>query len=134
MPKSETATKSNGRIDQRVDEFIQVRDEIERIEKEVIGPLKALKERLAGTMLEFLDRTGQKSAKTAKGTVSVIVKHTSPLTDPDAFMEFVRKNDAYELMDRRANSTACREYAEQHGKLPPGVKINATRTAGVTRA
>ena len=34
-------------------------------------------------------------------------------------------------MDRRANATACRDYAEEHGALPPGVKINSIRTVGV---
>ena len=83
-------------------------------------------------MLEFLDthRPGDRPRPTrARSTCRI--KHTASLGDPDAFMDYVMKNGAFELMDRRANSTACREFAEEHGSLPPGVKLNSTRTVGV---
>ena len=43
------------------------------------------------------------SAKTDEGTVYVLNQDSASLADPDAFMEYVRENEAYELMDRRAN-------------------------------
>ncbi len=126
------------RIDKRVAQFIMIRDEIETIEerhKAELKPFKAAKDRLAGEMLEFLDSTGQKSAKTAEGTVTVSVRHTAVCADPDRFIEFVFENDLRELIDRRANATACRDYAEEHdGVLPPGVKLNSMRIVGVTRS
>jgi len=126
------------RIDKRVSQYLMLRDKVESIEerhKAELKPFNEAKDRLVGELLEVLDLFGLKSAKTEFGTVSVKVYHTSPLSDPDAFMDFVRENDAYELMDRRANSTAVREYAEEHeGLLPPGVKINSRRTIGVTKS
>jgi len=137
-PSEKIKPNGGGRIDKRVAQYIGVRDEIARIEeehKEQLKPLNALKEKLVQSMLDFLDHTGQKSARTEFGTVTAKVNYTSPLTDPDVFMTFVRENDAYELMDRRANSTAVREYLDEHdGQLPPGVKLNARRTVGVTKA
>jgi len=137
MPKPEKSPDPNGRIDKRVAQFVQLRDkiaELEEMHKDQLKPFKAAKERLVGEMLEFLDKTGQKSAKTAEGTVTATVRHTASCSDPDAFIDFVRENDAYELIDRRANATACRDYADEHGALPPGVKISSMRTVGVTRA
>jgi hypothetical protein len=100
-----------------------------------LKPFEDIKQKLIGEMLEFLDRTGQKSAKTAEGIATVIVRHTAVCTDPDEFMEFVFEHNLRDLIDRRANATACRDYAEEHqGTLPPGVKINSMRTVGVTRA
>jgi hypothetical protein len=139
MPNSEKATPNpqnldTSRIDKRVEQYLWIRDEIARIE-ETIKPLQELKDRLAGTMLEFLQQTGQKSAKTAVGTVTVHIQSHASCSDPDAFIQFVRANDAYELLDRRANALACVDYAESHGgTLPPGVKINRNRTVRVTRA
>ena len=128
----------NGRIDKRVAQFIQIREAIEQLKEKhklELAPYEDIKGKLVGEMLDFLDKSGQKSAKTAEGIATVIVRHTAVCTDPDEFIEFVRKNDAYELMDRRANAIACRDYAEEHeGTLPPGVKINSLRTVGVTRA
>jgi hypothetical protein len=122
------------RINKMVAQYRALRVRIEEMEegfKKQLAPFKSAKDKLAGTMLEFLDKTGQEAARTDEGTVYVLVKHTTPLGDPDAFMDYVMKNGAFELMDRRANSTACREFAEEHGSLPPGVKLNTTRTVGV---
>lgn len=127
----------NGRIDKRVAQFILVRDEIDALKEKhklELAPFEDLKQKLIGDMLSFLDKTGQKSAKTAEGIASVVVRHTAVCTDPDEFMEFVFENDLRELLDRRANAVACREYAEEKGSLPPGVKINSMRTVGVTRS
>jgi len=136
MTKSDV--KSNGRIDKRIAQFIMVCDEIEAIEerhKAELKPFKAVKERLIGEMLEFLDRTGQKSAKTAAGMATVSVRHTAVCIDPDVFIEFVFEKNLRELIDRRANAVACRDYAQDHdGVLPPGVKINSFRTVGVTKS
>jgi hypothetical protein len=135
---SEIKPNGGGRIDTRVAQYIAVRDEIARLEEEhkaALRPLNALKEKLKQAILNFFDKTGQTSAKTKYGTASAKVVYTSPLSDPDLFMNFVRENDAYELMDRRANSTAVREYLDEHdGQLPPGVKLNARRTVGVTKS
>lgn len=134
MPKSNGKVESNKRIDKRVAQYIAIRDEMKRLEEEhklQLAPYQDAKDKLVGEMLEFLDSTGQEMARTAMGTVYSTVRHTAPLTDPDLFMDFVQKHGLYELLDRKANSTACREYAEEHGSLPPGVKINSTRTVGV---
>jgi hypothetical protein len=129
---------ANARIDKRVAQYIMIRTEIEEIEerhKAELKPFKLAKERLVGEMLEFLDRTGQKSAKTAVGTVTVSVRHTAVCIDPDVFIEFVFEKNLRELIDRRANAVACRDYAQEHdGVLPPGVKINSLRTVGVTKS
>lgn len=133
-------TNSNGatRIDKRVAQFILVRSEIERIEEEQkaqLADLKKVRDMLIGEMLAFLDRTGQKSAKTAAGTVTVQVRDTAVCTDPDAFMDFVFENNLRELIERRANAVACKDHAlANEGVLPPGVKINSKRTVGVTKA
>ena len=129
-------SSSNGtRIDIRVAQYLVLRKEL--AEKKAayeaeIAPLLVLKQKLDGSMMQFLDQTGQQSAKTAEGTVYTFINPTAVCTDPDAFVDFVRKNDAYELMDRKANATACNEYAEEHdGVLPPGVRINRERKIGV---
>jgi hypothetical protein len=132
--------KKNGRMDtERLDnlvaQFIKIRDHISRVEEATKAHLRdfyAKREELELAMLEYLDAQGAEMVRTKSGTVSKLVRHTAVLTDPDAFMQFVRENDSYELLDRRANATACREYAvETKGVLPPGVKINSKRYAGV---
>jgi len=114
--------------------YLQTSDTIKAIEarhKQELAKSKKFLEKLSYLLLEALDNSGQDSAKTKKGTVSAIVRDTASLSDASKFMDFVRDNDAYELMDRRANGTACKEYAREHGVLPPGVRINSIRLVSV---
>lgn len=138
LPEFTPPPQTHTRIDKRVAQFIAIRDKIDEMKEEFkaqLAPFEEAKQKLVGEMLAFLDYTGQKSAKTAVGTVTVVVRPTAVCTDPDLFMDFVREHDLYELLDRRANATACRDYAQEHdGTLPPGVRINAFRTVGVTRS
>lgn len=124
----------NARIDKLVAQYVAIRDRLDQLKEEykkVSEPFEDAKQQLISRMLAFLDSTGQESAKTNKGTVYSTVRHTARLSDPDEFMAFVMKHGLFELMDRRANATACRDYADETGELPPGVTINSQRTIGV---
>jgi hypothetical protein len=102
----------------------------ERYQQELKKPNR-LKELLTEQLLNMLKATGQEMARTEYGTVSAAVRDTASCSDPNMFIDYVREHDAYELMDRRPNSTACREYLEEHGMLPPGVKLNSIRYVSV---
>jgi len=117
--------------------FVQARDEIKRLEdahEEALKPIKEIKAKLEGRILEFLDVSGLTSGKTPYGTAIATVKDSASLADPDAFMNWVMKNGAFELLDRRANTTAVRDYVEEHGTLPPGVNFSSRKTASVRRS
>ena len=125
---------SDSRIDVRIAQYLVVREEIRTLEarhKEELAPLQAFKEQLAGIMMAFLDATKQESARTKLGTIFTKTNHYASLADPEAFMEFVIANEQFELMDRKANSLACRDYAKEHGTLPPEVRINSVRNVNV---
>ena len=137
------ATKSNGGIttnihfDRWVKQFIDLRDklagddeEYRQYRKRTVDVMNTIQEKI----MKALDATGQESARTEFGTASINVNHYASCSDPDVFVDFVRENDAWELMERRASGLACRAFAEENGHLPPGVKINTVRSIGVRRA
>lgn len=122
------------RIDKWVEKYIALRTRMKELKEyyeAYMKPYEEAKQQLAGHMLEILDQAGIESARTEQGTVYISPRSTASLSDPDAFMEFVAENNLYELLDRRANSVACREFAAERGELPPGVKLNTVRTIGV---
>ena len=135
MQKSNGKAVTSKRIDTLVAQYRMIRDEISEMEKahkERLLPFQQAKEALGNKMMMFLDATHQESAKTDQGTVYTTVRYSAALADPDLFIDFVREHDLYELLDRKANQVACREYAEEHdGTLPPGVKLSSTRIVGV---
>lgn len=122
-------------LDVLVANWVAIRDHIKETEEVMekhLAPFKAKKEEITAELLKQLDTQGAEMARTKHGTVSALVRHTASLSDPDAFMDYVRENDLYELMDRRANAVACREHAKfNNGVMPPGVKINSVRYVGV---
>ena len=137
------STQGNGKlqvpekINKRVAQYVAVREEKRQLEakyKELAARINNILNKLECEMLAFLDQTGQERARTNEGTVYVRTDYSASLADPHAFMEFVIEYEAFELMDRRANKTACREYCEEHGRLPPGVNLNQTRTVGVRKS
>lgn len=125
------------RVDKLVADYRKVRDFIKAEEKrqaEELQEYKTALEKLGGRLLQFLDFHGQEMARTAEGTVTSKVIPYASLQDPDLFMEFVAEHGLFELLDRRANSTACRDFAkENNGVYPPGVRMNMVRRVSVTR-
>jgi hypothetical protein len=125
-------------VDNRVEQFIAVRDKLKEMDEAHEAkrkPLLAIKEELSGWLLDLLDKMGAENIKTAHGTVHTTTRSSASLADPQAFMDFVIESERYELLDRRANSTAVKDYIQDHqGNLPPGVNFSSVKTVGVRRA
>jgi hypothetical protein len=128
---------ADARVDKLVADYIATRDYIKKLKekhKNELAEFELALEKLSGRLLLFLDYHGQEMARTAEGTVSATYRDTASLSDPDIFMEFVAEHGLYELLDRRANATACKDFAKDTGTLPPGVRINTLRGVSVRTA
>lgn len=123
-------------MDKRVEQYIQIRDALKRIDADHDAkrkPLVDLQQVLSGRIQVFLDENKLKNIKTKHGTAHTTTRYTASLADPDAFMRYVEENKAFHLMDRRANATAVKDYVKEHNVPPPGVNLNALTTVGVRR-
>jgi hypothetical protein len=128
---------STVKLEKRVEQYIAVRDKIKEIQdkhSEELAPLIEMQNLLTTWLQDFLSTAGAQSVKTSEGTVYASTRYSASLGDPQAFMDYVIKNSAFDLMDRKANATAVRDFVETHKSLPPGVNLNAIRTIGVRRA
>lgn len=136
MSNGETKEQLQAKVDQRVGQYIQVRDALKALEEEYEKkkqPLVEVQNLLNGWLMDFLDKAGADSIKTAAGTCYLSTRYTASLADPDAFMKHVIENNRFELLDRRANATAVKDYVKEHGQLPPGANLSAMKTLGVRR-
>ena len=123
-------------MDKRVEQYVQIRDALKRIEEKYEAerkPLLEIQEILSGMMQEFLDTNKVDNAKTKHGTFYRSTRYTASLADPDVFMKFVIATNKFDLIDRRANATAVKEYVQENNQLPPGCNLNAVQTVGVRR-
>lgn len=129
------ATPGND-VNDRIAQHFAVRAVLDQVEKEVAKatfPLEELKRLLEGWFDKFLTSTKQENAVCVAGTVHWNTRVTASLADPQAFMDFVIANNKFELLDRKANSTAVQDYVKANKANPPGVNLTAHRTIGVNK-
>ena len=113
--------------------IVKIIEQIEARHEEELKDLKLAKNQLSGLIMTFLEQSGQTSAKTLAGTATVSVRWTASLSDPDAFMKHVMVTGNFDLLERRANSTAVKEFVKNNeGKLPPGANLTAHKSLTVT--
>jgi hypothetical protein len=136
-PAPDTDTAVKVKVEQRISEYIRVRDAIKAANDKhdlQIKPLVELQNMLTGWLQEFMETAGADSVKTTYGTCYTTTRYSASLADPEAFMKFVKDTESYDLLDRKANVTSVRDYVSEHGTLPPGVNLSAISTVGVRRA
>lgn len=124
-------------VDKRVAQYVQVRDAIKAANEEHearIKPMVELQNMLTGWMENFLAQAGADNIKTAHGTCYRTTRYSASLADPEAFMQYVITNGKFDLLDRKANVTACKDYVAEHNLPPPGVSMSSISTVGVRRA
>lgn len=116
--------------------YVTVRDRLRELEKEHekrIEPLKERQNQLSGKIMDILDGLNTQSMRTKQGTCYTSTRYSASLADADAFMKFIIANNKFELLDRRANATAVKDYVASNGIVPPGCNLTALKTLGVNR-
>ena len=121
-----------------VEKFIKLRDKVKEIEeghKKQLEPYKTMLVTMNNMLLGHLNDTGADNISLkGVGTFYKSVKTTASLADADAFRRHVIGSEAWDLIDWRANSTAVKQFIDDHGQPPPGVNTSSVVTAGVRRS
>ena len=124
-------------IDKYVGNYVALRDKLRAIEAEFDAKKKEYKdamEHIGGILMEFLDKTGSESIRTVHGTCYTIERSSASVADGCAFMNYVLANQAFDLLERRANTTAVKEFVKEHKALPPGVNFSTIHQIGIRRS
>lgn len=132
-----TVDQTPATVDKRVEQYIKVRDALKKMDEEHDErrkPLVELQNLLTGWMQTFMENAGADNIKTSHGTCYSSTRYTASLADPEAFMNYVKSTGNYDLLDRKANVTACRDFVAENNSPPPGVNLSAIKTVGVRRA
>ncbi len=123
-------------IDQLVEMYRKLREKKSEIDQEYKARLTKVREKqevIENAILKFFNETGLESAKTPHGTAYVSTVMNARVADRDTFFEFVRRNDAWDMLESRANKTAVREYIEEAGETPPGVDTAQIRKINIRK-
>lgn len=116
---------------ERIAQYIAVREKIRETEakhKEELKPLKAALGALEGVILAALKESGGDNLKVrGVGTAFTVTKQSASIGDKDAFRRHVIGEQAWDLLDWKANVTACAAFIDDPanaGYAPPGINFS----------
>lgn len=124
---SETTTAPENDVNKLVEVYIKIRDEKDKIEKAAdnkAAELTKQMEVIESELRKILQGTGGSSISCKSGTVFVKEQTSAKVADWQPFIEFVKANDAWQLLNHGVNKTAVKEYLEANESLPPGVDFS----------
>lgn len=104
--------------------YMKLREQKAAIEAEAKDRLAGLKvkmEKLEAYLKIQMDEQKLTSFKSEYGTAFLTTTDYANVSDWDATLDFVRTNDAFDMLEKRVSKLAVRDYIELHKKVPPGV-------------
>lgn len=122
--------------DKAVKHYIELRDENERITKEADAKValnKATMEKLGIFIQLKAEQDKLEKVPTQYGTVFWTVGDRCNVSNGDAFFEFVKEKQAWELMEKRASKTGVRDYINTNKVVPPGVDYSTYKQINVRK-
>ena len=126
-------------IDQVTSAYIKTRNAIKELEDK-ISELKVFQARKEEYMLGLLAEAGATSMKSEHGTVYTLIKESVTVADAETFFTWVKENDRFDCLERRAAKTAVleimgeREDSGRPNPPPPGLSFTAIKSVGIRKA
>ncbi len=126
------------KLSEAVTLYIQLRDKKAQMKSDFeasVAPINDKMEKLEAKLLDVFNKTGMDSVKTEHGTAYTAVRTTASVADREAFMEFVKANEEWSLLEVRASKTAIEQFRDSNdNELPPGVNIRSERVVNIRRS
>ena len=112
------------KVDQVISAYLTLRSQKEAIEAEAKDKVKGIKakmEKIEAWIKTQADEQGVTSFKTKSGTAFLTTTDYANVADWDSVLEFIRTNDAFDMLEKRVSKTAVRGYIDMNKAVPPGV-------------
>jgi hypothetical protein len=126
------------KLSEAVTLYIQLRDKKAQMKSDFdasVAPINDKMEKLEAKLLDVFNKTGMDSVKTEFGTAYTAVRTTASVADREAFMEFVKANEEWSLIEVRAAKTAIEQFRDNNdNELPPGINIRSERVVNIRRS
>lgn len=127
----------NSQVAKVVQYMLQLRDARAELKKRYEDEDRKLRERYGkgeAFLLQHLNSSGVDKFSVDAGTVYTTSRLKASIGDRNAFGAFVAESGEVDLLDYRVNTTALKDYMEQHeGAVPPGVTTHTERTLNIRR-
>lgn len=125
------------KIEDAVQLYIKLRDKKSDMKKAYDASVEAVDTKMQtieAALLKHFHEVGQENAKTKYGTAYITRRLNASVSDRAIFLSFVLENNALEFIESKANTTAVKDYMEEHEAPPPGVKVSVTQKININRS
>lgn len=123
-------------LGQKIDALYEKRAErIERqreVDEEIAG-MKRDEAALRDEIIAEMERSGQQKSTGTDATASIQTNLIPRATDWDAIYKYIKKNDAFDLLERRIGRKAFKDRTEQ-GEHVPGIDVFEEKDLSLTKA
>jgi hypothetical protein len=118
--------------------YLGLRTQLEQKEAAHKAEVAAIKSQMVDLETWITMKAGEDGTDTVKnehGTVYWSTHASATVASRDAFMTFVKENDAFELLENRVSKAAVKAYMEANdGLVPPGVNFTTVRVFNLRKA
>lgn len=91
-------------------------------------------ERLEHVLLKHIKDNGLKNIKGQSGTATRLVKTRYWASDKESFLEFVKENEAFGIMDQRITQSAMKQFLKDYPDLKPPINTDSKYAIVVRRS
>jgi len=123
-------------VDKIIEAYIMRRGQKEAIEADVKEQVAGIKDNMAKleTWIQAKsDETGVKSFNTDHGTAFLTTSDFASVANWDEVLEFVKANDAWDMLTKGVAKKAVRDYIDLEGAVPNGVNFGTKVGVSVRR-
>ena len=109
-------------VDKLVSVFIKMRDERDRIKRDMEKQIEDIEEQMkviSGELLNICKETGADSFRTPFGTAYRTLKERYWTNDWESFHKFMKENGAMELLERRIHQSNMKQFLEENPDMHP---------------
>jgi hypothetical protein len=104
--------------------YAKLRDQKAAVEAEVkdrVDQIKGKMAKLEAYLKEQMDAQGLTSFKSDHGTAFLTTTDFANVANWDEVLQFIKDNEAYDMLEKRVSKLAVREYMGQNKRVPPGI-------------
>lgn len=130
-------TNPNYTADQIISAYIRVRDmkaELKAKHSKELAPYDEALFKLECRAMELLNSQGSESVRTSAGTMYKSTRTSVTVADKSAFLDYVKENMAFDLLDIKANKTAVEDFISANQDIPPGTNVRREDVVGFRRS
>lgn len=125
------------KLSEVVEKYIELREQKSQLKAEYdakVSKIEANMTKIEGKLLEIFEQTGMDSVRTSSGTAYASVRSSASVADREAFMDYVKANEEWPLLEVRASKLAVEQYKSVNQELPPGINWREERVVNIRRS